>query len=212
MYNILKIVEQNYKTYYDFSDGARQIPWLRIAIFAALSISSSIGLNSPGTELITAVLVSISILIGFSLSLLFYLVSNPVVPFQYSNQQQISNDSRENDLRRKRLENLGLELFFNVSFFTVIALIIAAISVLMMMGELGIRVNIINDITNVLSRLGCVQVFIKITTISAKIISYFLISFWYFLIAESLFTYYRIVHRSYFYFRGRLQLTQSDTK
>lgn len=118
MFNLLEIVRNDRQTYYNYATG-RNTSYIWPKVFQlAGAILFSIAFSSVSDALIQSTLTIYSILIGFSFSVLFHLISNR------KPNQNGQGQSQETKLRSERLAKLHDEIFYNVSYFILSSLIL----------------------------------------------------------------------------------------
>lgn len=120
-----KIYSDNESTHYDYSTGACQPTYARKAFLVCLAAVIAFCLGRDINEFVGVILTVQAILIGFSFSVMFFLVE----------ERQITppaSETREEKLRRNQLETLCKEIFWNISYFNVVSLISMAAAMLLM--------------------------------------------------------------------------------
>ena len=115
MDKILAIIRKNNATFYNYRTGNRNPISRRIIITVAGSALACFMAPRFSLEMLNACLTVQAILVGFSFSVLFFLLSS-----------RIKFDSLSASLEKKvkfeKIEKLGKELFTNVSYFSVISI------------------------------------------------------------------------------------------
>lgn len=199
MTNLRTIVHRNSSTFYDYrsKQPISVIPkLLLVALFSSIIAAL---LDNPDTELVSAVITVQSILVGFGFSVLFFLVNSEQLKI-------LKADSLEKQNKTKRLNKLSDELFYNVSYYNLVTIF----SVLLALAFLLPTTSLPNFATQVCDWLqnmaGDNWRYLTTSTSAAK---YLLVSLFYFLFIESIFTFYRIVIRINFYFSQKLDLRKS---
>lgn len=115
MERILQISRENSKTFYDNRTGARIGIWPRIFLTFVVSLVLACVFRGEVDTFVNAVITIQSILIGFSFSVMFFLISGEV---GYSN----ASGSIELELQFEKLNKLSEEIFYNISYFNVVAI------------------------------------------------------------------------------------------
>lgn len=113
--SIFRIISENQKTFYDFDTGRRRRQWPRFLLFLISASILSFGLQGDLKDLLSGILNVLSIVCGFSFTTLFFLVSDRGL------QPKIDTDVREDKEMAKKLRILSNEIFYNVSYFIIIA-------------------------------------------------------------------------------------------
>lgn len=128
MFSVKAIVAKNTETFYNYRTNKKIRVWPRIVIFIALSALLGAFVDTDMQDLLDGVITVQSILIGFSFTVMFFLVSKDPLPVPPSEDCSI-----EGDLKGIRINKLSQELFYNVSYFNVVAISCVAMAVFMMM-------------------------------------------------------------------------------
>lgn len=114
MANIRSVIANNNATFYNYRTRERLRMWPRICIFVMISPVIAFLLTENLTNFINSINTVLSILLGFSFSVLFYIAGN-------KEGQSPSEVSLEKMNRIERLNALSKELFHNVSYFVMTA-------------------------------------------------------------------------------------------
>lgn len=114
MANIRSVIANNNATFYNYRTRQRLRLWPRICIFVMISPVIAFLLTENLTNFINSINTVLSILLGFSFSVLFYIAGN-------KEGQSPSEVSLEKMNRIERLNALSKELFHNVSYFVMTA-------------------------------------------------------------------------------------------
>lgn len=199
MNNILDIVKRNNSTFYDNRSDKRVSIFPRILLLALLGLLLSWILGTPSDEVVSSVITVQSILVGFGFSVLFFLVSS-------AKEDLSASATIENKLRKERLNKLSDELFFNISYYnlaTFFSLLLALLFAFDIAPMKLISLSFVNSFD-----------FLETTKdrleISVKYFHHLLIAIFYFILLESIFTFYRIVVRVNFYFDQKRKLTSTE--
>lgn len=113
---LIKIYQDNEATYYDYSTGVRQPTSGRKVSLLILAAIMAACMDKPVDSFVSLIITVQAILIGFSFSVMFFLVGERQKVQEFSG-------SREERLRKKQLSNLSKEIFWNISYFNVASLI-----------------------------------------------------------------------------------------
>ncbi len=128
MSNFRKIVREHNATYYDYDTNKRQSVLRRYLLVAFASGALVVVFSAISGETLGALLTVQSILIGFSFSVMFFLMSGSVTTSE-------KTGSIEADLKVEKLNKLSRELFYNVSYFNVVAIFSVFLSLLMLLPD-----------------------------------------------------------------------------
>ncbi len=122
MFNVFEIVRNNQETYYNFSTGRPYAVWPSVMLKFFFSCLLSLFFTNMSAGFAEATVTVYSILIGFSFNVLFYLLS--------SNKLKIIPNEvfLENKVKINKLNKLANELFFNVSYFNFISVIVLVLA------------------------------------------------------------------------------------
>ena len=186
MFSAIEIFRRDAATYYKYSSDKRVSRKRTIFIFASLSFIISLLVGKASNDFLTGALSAQAILVGFSFNVLFYLVANRLTaPASFS--------GIEHELRFERLSKLSDEVFDNVTYFNLVAILsaIAALALLLAASE---------NVDSNLSKIA--KLIIARTNIDSGILSWakwvasiFGLSVLVFLISESVYTFLRTVGR-----------------
>lgn len=114
MFNIESIIRNNNATFYDFDTRKRRSQKPKIVVLTALSVALAVLCPKVSDNLLAGFLAVQSILLGFTFNVMFFLVGH--------NEDQASRpQSIEGQLRTERINTLYHELFYNVSYFNLVA-------------------------------------------------------------------------------------------
>ena len=199
MNSILGIIKRNNSTFYDNRSDRRVSVFPRILLLVALGLLLSWVLGTPSDEVVSSVITVQSILVGFGFSVLFFLVSS-------AKEDPSVSASIENKLRKERLNKLSDELFFNISYYNVttfFSLLLALLFAFDIAPMKQISLVFINNFSFFETIKGNLETFVKY-------LHHTLIAILYFILLESIFTFYRIVVRVNFYFDQKRKLTSTE--
>jgi hypothetical protein len=199
MGNFPEIWRRNRDTFYDDRDGSPSAVWPRLLVEALLSALLALLLATPTSDFIDSVITVQSILVGFAFSVLFFIVSSDRVT-------DIPGPSLENKARLARLNKLSDELFYNVSYYT-------AVNVVSLMIALSFRFPGLSNFGNTILEFdmsSMVSPFLKAKVDNLLILTGYIYEFFFFLLLiESGYTFYRIVVRVNFYFTEKRRLSMT---
>lgn len=191
MSKIFDIVRRDAETYYEYGTNSRLGRWKTLCAFAVFSLFIALIVGNASDNFLSGALAAQAILVGFSFNVLFYLVANRLTkPPTFS--------SPEHELRFERLSKLSDEVFDNVTYFNLVAISSAVVSLLLLlMGSDNLNANLYK----------IRGVFEAITGVSGEVLSYAKygsrllgLTFLMFLLSESVYTFLRAVGRVRFYF------------
>lgn len=189
MTNLVEIVRRNNSTFYDNRSNRRKSVVPRMLSFFAGSLVVPWVAGTPSDTVVSAVITVQSILVGFGFSVLFFLVSS-------EREKEDEAKSLEDKERRKRLNVLSDELFFNISYYNVATFLSVLLALLFAFDVTGIA-SFTSSVSNGLSiqqdTLENVRGYLELG-------HRLLIALFFFVLFESVFTFYRIVIRVNFFF------------
>ena len=197
MFSIRKIVRKNRETYYNFSTKRLQPIWPLIVGELAVSVILLVLFSSVTGSFLQAVLTVYSILIGFSFSVLFFLVS-------IRKMEALDEDpSVELTLRLERINRLRDELFYNVSYFSCGAIAV----VLLTLGffvTAGLNSSLIGWATIVISTVELHEFWLFVAAAIGSGAIYIYKLLFYFLLVDSMFSFARIITRVSYFFEQKI--------
>lgn len=129
MFSVRSIVSANNQTFYEYNTNKKIS--IRPRIFATAIISSLVGfcLDRDFRDFLNGVITVQAILIGFSFSVMFFLMSaassRSAVPKK--------STSLEAQLREEKLEALSKEIFHNVAYFNLVAMGCLAVALVILL-------------------------------------------------------------------------------
>lgn len=196
MASVKKIISKNNETFYDYRTKKAVSTRPRIAFFMLVSVLCAFSFSTLDDAFISSVLTVQSILVGFSFSVLFFLVSS-------STDLNIEDPSLEVLERVSRINTLSKELFFNVAYYNTVTILSVLVALLFILPSLSFP-NIFSELLNdFLSNKGD---FANIAAILCELASRFLVFLFFVVFIESMYTFYRIVRRVNFYFLEKLDI------
>lgn len=201
MSSLLNIASKHWGTFYDYDTGARQSIWKRTLCAASISLVVSLLVKEISSDAIAALLTVQSILIGFSFSVLFFLLSGSI---------PIADESSiEQKLNAQKLTKLSNELFYNVSYFNVVATFSVVVALLLLLP--GLDKSIIfaaaSKIEGGLEFVSNQKVWVlRCFSWISEVLNFALI----FLFLESTASFIRTISRVSFFFEKRLKQQNGD--
>ena len=202
MFNLIEIVRKDSATHYDYNSGEQKSRFKIMLAFLFVSILIGSSIRVAPTDFLSGALSAQSILVGFSFNVLFYLVANRLgKPSQFS--------SIEHELRFERLSKLSDEVFDNVTYFNVIAISSALLSlILLLFGSQDCAQNLREIFEWVAKQL---KFPVRALNWIDRGVAILALSTLTFLLLESIYTFLRAVGRVRFYF-GMLKTMDQDAQ
>lgn len=200
MFNVRNIFKNNNSTFYDFSSQevvSQRRRWLSTALVSAIA---AILCPNVSDNLLAGFLAVQSILLGFTFNVMFFLLGNRE---KAEPDALTKSTSMEAKLRAKRIRKLYTELFYNVSYFNLIAVasIIVAAALLLPIPE----------VPRLLQGLPLVETYIdwlqtsQIPVIIRAAVRGIAMFVFYALAIEVIYTVARVIGRTSFYFERKLE-------
>lgn len=195
MFNVRQIVRNNNATFYDFETRKRRSQKLRLVLTAGAALFAAVSFPSVSDNLLAGFLAVQSILLGFTVNVMFFLLSNRET-------KEPKADSIEAELRSERLHDLYHELFYNVSYFNLIAVvsIIVATSLLLPTPEVPSFLRGISLIERYVAWLGSSNL-PAFAMMIFRVIATFV---FYALAIEVIYSIARVIGRTTFYFEQKM--------
>jgi hypothetical protein len=194
MHRILAIVSKNRQTFYDYGTEVPQSIFARVITTIIISVICGFVLDGEVGDFLSNVITIQAILIGFSFSVMFFLISNKGI-------DDDGSGSLERELKRKRLNKLSHEIFDNVAYFNLVAMGCLLMAVLLASPPLN------TEAIKCASKLLLFANFDvrDLAHYLARSISIFTRSLFYFFLIESAYTFSRTVGRVNYYFDMKLK-------
>lgn len=199
MFELWKIVEENRATFYDYSTNVRHNLWRsRIVKFLTAAVASFL-FSKMSEQFLGAVLTVYSILIGFSFNVLFQLIS-------FDGVRKAAGQSLETEAKLDRLQMLSNELFYNVSYFNVISIILVIFTLCYFLVYLPQPSAVYALAQSIISVSERVQEWFTCTMAVGK----FMIRVgFYFLLFESVYSFLRTISRLSHFFKLKMDLQKT---
>jgi hypothetical protein len=194
MYSLREIVRRNNSTFYHFGNKTRQNIWPRVTLYALISASVAVLSDGGWTDFLDGIITVQAILIGASFSVLFFLLSN--------NQPRITaQTSIEDGLRKEKLHLVTRELFYNISYFNIIAIASTVFALLLLIPPLDIKwlISVLWPSQIDIPALAT-GVLVPAWKVGRAIVAALLL----FALIESMYTFIRTVRRVSYYFNAKL--------
>lgn len=202
MLNILEIIKNNNKTFRrtDRNETINQRP--RIIIICLFGISSAFFFYKIPDSFLAGFVAFQSILLGFTFNVMFFLVSK-------QKEEKTSDLSIEAEIRATLLSTLYHELFYNISYFNLIALFSIVISLVLLLPQpsfpeyfvgLYMRHKLLYELISlkpVLETFSAIHfIFLMVRLIATAI--------FYSISIEIVFSIFRVISRTSFYFEKKI--------
>ena len=196
------IVDNHFQTFYNYNTNIKTRHVKRYALLLILSILVALLFPFFSNDFLNSVVGVFSIMIGFTLNVLFLLIAKPLV------ESGEAPSSRELVLKAKKIKKLQDEIISNVLYFNVVALTIVALAVLFLitsrlpLGELNVFGYSIFNING--------KVDYRYFKIAFCVIQIIVVSLYYLMVFEAIYNLYRLVTRVSFLFRRKLQIENGN--
>jgi hypothetical protein len=125
MSDLLSIIRRHRETFYDYNTEKPTLVWPRNTAIVLFSFLVVLVFDGVSVDAISALLTVQSILIGFGFSVLFFLVSA-------DDKRPQEGASIESKLTAAKLEKLSRELFYNISYFNIVATCSVVVALLLL--------------------------------------------------------------------------------
>lgn len=202
MSNFRSIIKKHNATFYDFDTGDQQPVWGRYIIVSISAVGLVLLFKTISTETLAALLTVQSILIGFSFSVMFFLLSGNLPT-------GTGNGSIEADLKKDKLTKLSKELFYNVSYFNLAAIISVLLALLMMLPSIDVDTFLQWAKQQVFLQFWSEKEWKSYLKNTGSVLTPVLEFLLFASLIESLTTFIRTVGRVSFYFERRLQFDEN---
>lgn len=200
MSNLRDIASENAKTFYDARTRTQHSLLPKYIALTVISIVGSWIFNARADNLYMSVIAAQSILVGFSFNVMVFLASNPHLKIA-------ENASVERKQKVGRLNQLSNELFYNLSYFNIVAIASVIVALLMLLVPMG--GNLSGDISEIGLEIGLEkQVAERLSIIFALIAKHILLFIFYFALIDSIASFIRIIRRASYYFESKMALAK----
>lgn len=195
MFNVRQIVRNNDATFYDFNTLKRRSQTPRYVVVCLVSFVAAIVFPTVSENLLAGVLAVQSILLGFTVNVMFFLLGN-------REKETPEGTSIEAKMRSKRLRDLYHELFYNVSYFNLVAVasIIVATGLLLPTPEVPSFLRGLAPVETSVHWLGTS----KVPTVATTIVRVCAMFIFYAISIEVVFSIGRVIGRTSFYFERKM--------
>lgn len=126
MFNVRQIVRNNSSTFYDYDSRKPRSQRGRFIATIIIAVLAAIFWPKVSDNLLAGYLAVQSILLGFTVNVMFFLLGNREKP-------TVPPTSLESELRADRLRTLYEELFYNVSYFNMLAVASIVVATLLLL-------------------------------------------------------------------------------
>jgi len=195
VFNVRQIIRNNNATFYDFNTRKRKSQWPRVVFACLFSLIAAISCPKVSDNLLAGVLAVQSILLGFTVNVMFFLLGN-------REKETAEGTSIEAKLRSKLLRDLYHELFYNVSYFNLIAVasIIVATGLLLPTPEVPGFLRGLQPVEIYVHWLGTS----KVPTVVSVVVRGCAMFAFYAISIEVVFSIARVIGRTSFYFERKM--------
>jgi len=195
VFNVREIVRNNNATFYDFNTRKRVSQWPRFVSVCLVAFIAALVCPKVSDNLLSGVLAVQSILLGFTVNVMFFLLGN-------REKETSEGTSIEAKVRSKRLRDLYHELFYNVSYFNLIAVasIIVATGLLLPTPEVPGFLRGLSPVETYVHWLGTS----KLPTVASAIARGGAMFMFYAISIEVIFSIARVIGRTSFYFERKM--------
>lgn len=199
MANLKNIIKKNNDTFYDYQTEKAQSIAPRLAITGVVSILLAVMFSAIDDSFVNAVLTVQSILVGFSFSVLFFLLSGAEI-------KSVTEGSIEQKQKVKKLKTLSEELFYNVSYYNLVAISSVLVALLYLLPDMDRSSKIPTMVLELVTSMAGSQDVLSWVSSIATWIEVAVRFILYFLVMEGMYTFWRTVRRVSFFFAEKLSL------
>lgn len=195
MFNVGKTISRNNATFYDFGSNKRVRIYPRILASAIVAALISVSTQGPLNDLLAGTITVQAILIGFGFSVMFFLASG------YNTEEKAKRNSIEDEIKEERLLKLSKEIFYNISYFNLVAMTSLAFAIFLLLPSAK------DAFTSVLLLAGATNApaLMKIYNMSNAILYFSIVACFYFTTIESGYTFGRMIGRVGYLFEQKIQ-------
>lgn len=201
MYELFGIIKGHFKTFYDYRSKEPENLLFRYSILLLLSALFAFIFPYFNKDFLSSVIGVFSILIGFTLNVLFYLISKPLF------EKVEPSLDRTLKLKFNKMQTLQNEIISNVLYFNLVSLFVVSISVLFLTTS-SVKFGYIEII-----EWNIFEYFTKnydnIIITGVKYFQLMAALFYYFLLSEVFMNLFRLVSRVSFLFREKTDYEKS---
>lgn len=200
---MIGIVRNNNATFYNYNTGKPVKRWRSIAVVCVLACCFSVLFRNELGSFFGSVAAAQSILVGFSFSVMFFLLSSEVVT--------APNDAASLEKKQKyeKLNKLCEELFYNVSYFNLVAIACVIVSLFLMLPPPAF--GILSQFAGDLSGVDVGSAFSQFWSHAKFVTQSSLLFLFYLLMLESFSAFYRTALRVSYFFEQKLKYDAANT-
>jgi hypothetical protein len=203
MFSIRSLIEENNKTFYDYGSNRPTRIRGRIVATSVASAVAATCIDHDFKDFLNGVITVQAILIGFSFSVMFFLMSSTSAPETDQDTEESHDNfssSRESKIRKKRLSKLSKEIFYNVGYFNMSAMACLALALVILLPDHSDTIwKLVSFPAN-----NFKELILKIYTPIIYALSIIVRFSFFFLLLESGFTFSRTVGRVNYLFEQKL--------
>lgn len=204
MFNLLDIIKNDWVTYYNYSTGVKTPPIkTTVTIITAAGIFALLE-HTKYERFLSAILSVEAILVGFSFSVMFFLLSE-------NGHVDYDDKILEHKARSEKLSKLSKEIFYNVSYFNLMSIFSVFTALLLLLPNYELKsesyLYMLLQVTGFDMPIN-MKLQEAIGTISSVVI-WLLWTCLYVFLAQSLCTLVRTIARVHFYFSEKIALRDS---
>jgi hypothetical protein len=196
VFNVREIVRNNSATFYDFDSGRKKSQGARSVATCAVALIAALVCPKVSDNLLAGFLAVQSILLGFTVNVMFFLLGN-------REKDVPTGGTLESQLRSEKVAKLYHELFYNVSYFNLLAVasIIVATILLLPVPEMPAFLRGVPLVEKYVHWLGSS----KVPTICSAVYRGASMFVFYALAIEVVYSIARVIGRTSFYFERKMQ-------
>jgi hypothetical protein len=198
MTNLPDIISENASTFYNYRTGRATPVWPGYVVVCLLAAFGAAAFNRPFSDLYAAFISAQAILVGFSFNVLVFLSSTRLIA---------ANDPHviEDVTKAAKLNRLSSEIFANLAYFNVVALVSIFLSLLLILEHASSLSPVL-----LLNSIGVQeQRWIEWVTKAQVVVRLTLLWLTYATVLEALATFTRVTRRVTYFFREKRDLSRS---
>lgn len=203
MFSLVEIVQQNRNTFYDYSTNKQRSLILPNIIKISIAAILAILFGNFSKDFFDATITIYSILIGFSLNILFYLLS------AQRERADAENLSIERKIAINKTNKITNELFYNVSYFNVISICVVLVALIFFLFECRLP-KFGTEFSNLeMFKIFSIEIdnIYKYTKLAVLFLYHLIV---YALLIESMYTLIRTIGRVSYFFSQKMALQDED--
>ncbi len=133
MFSVRSIIAENNKTFYEYNSNRPVSIRRRLVLTGLLSAVTGFYLDRDFKDFLNGVITVQAILIGFSFSVMFFLMSAAAARAGGQDNDAGKGKPLEDELRDEKLEKLSSEIFHNVAYFNLVAMACLAVALMILL-------------------------------------------------------------------------------